>query len=106
MGSPSLRWATARRRPSIAGQVSGQEISGTWDAGWFDGMDDCVGFDMKTQFGMPIFAAIGGAALILFWGDATPINAVPGETYRLTTSTMLPAVPLWWLDPVAALRVE
>ena len=50
-----------------------------------------------TALGMPIFAAIGGAALILFWGDGTPINAVPGETYRLTTSTMLPAVPLFAL---------
>lgn len=30
-----------------------------------------------TAFGMPIFAAIGGAALVLFWGDATPLNAVP-----------------------------
>jgi len=50
-----------------------------------------------TALGMPIFAAIGGAALVLFWGDGTPINAVPGETYRLTTSTMLPAVPLFAL---------
>jgi C4-dicarboxylate transporter DctM subunit len=51
-----------------------------------------------TALGLPIFAAIGGAALLLFWGDATPLNAVPGETYRLTTSTMLPAVPLFALS--------
>ena len=50
-----------------------------------------------TALGMPIFAAIGGAALLLFWGDATPLNAVPGETYRLTTSSMLAAVPLFAL---------
>jgi tripartite ATP-independent transporter DctM subunit len=50
-----------------------------------------------TALGMPIFAAIGGAALLLFWGDGTPLNAVPGETYRLTTSTMLAAVPLFAL---------
>lgn len=52
---------------------------------------------VALALGMPIFAAIGGAALILFWADATPVNAVPGETYRLTTSTMLPAVPLFAL---------
>jgi tripartite ATP-independent transporter DctM subunit len=46
---------------------------------------------------LPIFAAIGGAALTLLWGDGTPINAVPGETYRLTTSPMLVAVPLFAL---------
>jgi tripartite ATP-independent transporter DctM subunit len=50
-----------------------------------------------TALGTPIFAAIGGAALLLFWSDATPLNAVPGETYRLTTSSMLAAVPLFAL---------
>ena len=32
-----------------------------------------------------------------FLGDGTPANAVPGEAYRLTTSPMLPAVPLFAL---------
>ena len=50
-----------------------------------------------TALGLPIFTAIGGAALLLFWADGTPINAVPGETYRLTTSPMLPAIPLFAL---------
>ena len=50
-----------------------------------------------TALGTPIFAAIGGVALTLFWSDGTPINAVPGETYRLTTASMLAAVPLFAL---------
>ena len=50
-----------------------------------------------TACGMPIFAAMGGAALLLFWADGTPANAVPGEAYRLTTSPMLPAIPLFAL---------
>ena len=50
-----------------------------------------------TALGMPIFAAIGGSALVLFWNDFTPANAVPGETYRLTASPMLPAIPLFAL---------
>ena len=50
-----------------------------------------------TACGMPVFAAMGGAALLLFWADGTPANAVPGEAYRLTTSPMLPAVPLFAL---------
>ena len=52
---------------------------------------------LATALGMPIFAAIGGTALTLFWSDGTPINAVPGETYRLTTASMLAAVPLFAL---------
>jgi C4-dicarboxylate transporter, DctM subunit len=50
-----------------------------------------------TACGMPVFAAMGGAALLMFWGDGTPVNAVPGEAYRLTTSPMLPAIPLFAL---------
>jgi C4-dicarboxylate transporter DctM subunit len=50
-----------------------------------------------TACGMPIFAAMGGAALLFFWGDGTPANAVPAEAYRLTTSPMLPAIPLFAL---------
>jgi hypothetical protein len=33
-----------------SGRVSGTEISGAWDASWFDGWDDYVGIEMKAQF--------------------------------------------------------
>ncbi|MGI9317590.1 MAG: TRAP transporter large permease subunit [bacterium] len=48
-----------------------------------------------TALGIPIFTAIGGAALLLFVGEGTPISAVPGEAYRMSTSPMLPAIPLF-----------
>lgn len=52
---------------------------------------------VATVLGMPIFGALGGAALLLFWYDASPIAAVPTETYRLAASSMLPAIPLFTL---------
>jgi C4-dicarboxylate transporter DctM subunit len=52
---------------------------------------------IATALGMPLFAAIGGAALLLFWLDGTPLNSVPMEAYRLTVSPMLPAIPLFAL---------
>jgi len=52
---------------------------------------------VATVLGMPIFAAIGGTALLLFWYDMTPIASVPTETYRLAASPMLPAIPLFTL---------
>ena len=52
---------------------------------------------IATALGMPIFTAIGGTALLLLWRDGTPVNAVPGETYRLTSEEMLPAIPLFTL---------
>lgn len=50
-----------------------------------------------TALGLPIYAAIGGIALLLFWGEGTPVSAVPGEAYRMSTSPMLPAIPLFTL---------
>jgi len=50
-----------------------------------------------TVLGLPIYCALGGIALVLFWAEGTPISAVPGEAYRLSTSAMLPAIPLFTL---------
>ena len=52
---------------------------------------------VATAFGMPIAIAIGGAAALLFFLEGTPIAAVPGEAYRMATSPMLPAIPLFTL---------
>jgi tripartite ATP-independent transporter DctM subunit len=50
-----------------------------------------------TLVGMPIYAALGGIALLAFWIEGTPVSAVPGEAYRMSTSPMLPAIPLFTL---------
>lgn len=50
-----------------------------------------------TALGLPIFAALAGAALILGWVDGTPLSSVPGEAFRLSTSPLLPAIPLFTL---------
>ena len=52
---------------------------------------------VATALGLPIYAAIGGAALLLFWYDGTPITAIPNETYRLTVNPLLPTIPLFAL---------
>jgi C4-dicarboxylate transporter DctM subunit len=50
-----------------------------------------------AALGLPIYAAIGGAALLLFWREGVPSAAVPSEIYRLSASPMLPALPLFTL---------
>ena len=52
---------------------------------------------LGTALGLPIFLGIGGAAALLFFLEGTPIAAVPGEAYRMATSPMLPAIPLFTL---------
>src|SRR5262245_27953762 len=44
--------------------------------------------------GAPVFVAMGGIALVLFWKDAVPVSAVTAEIYRLMVSPTLPAIPL------------
>ena len=58
---------------------------------WAAGLTLLAGMALGT----PIYAVIGGAALLFFWYEGTPISAVPGETYRLSTESMLPAIPLF-----------
>lgn len=52
---------------------------------------------LATALGMPIFAAVGAGALLLGWQSGSPVSDVAGETYRLATSPLLPAIPLFTL---------
>ena len=47
--------------------------------------------------GAPVFAVLGAAALLLFWGDATPIASIPVEAYRIAANPILPTIPLFTL---------
>lgn len=47
--------------------------------------------------GAPVFIALGGAALILFWTGGDPIAVVPLKHYALTVSPTLPSIPLFTL---------
>lgn len=44
--------------------------------------------------GAPVFVAMAGVALVLFFAESTPVSAVPAEIYRLIGSPTLPAIPL------------
>jgi C4-dicarboxylate transporter DctM subunit len=51
-----------------------------------------------TILGAPVFATIGGAAIILFWGiDPELISSVPITHYELVTNPSLPTIPLFTL---------
>lgn len=52
---------------------------------------------VAVVLGAPIFAALGGAGLILFWRDASPIASLTVDHYGLVTNPTLPTVPLFTL---------
>jgi C4-dicarboxylate transporter, DctM subunit len=56
-----------------------------------------VALGVATLLGAPVFTALGGAALILFWGNDLPIQAVPLKHYSLTTNDLLPSIPIFTL---------
>ncbi len=47
--------------------------------------------------GAPIFVMLGGAALILFWGEDVPIASISLTHYSMVTNPTLPTVPLFTL---------
>lgn len=56
-----------------------------------------VALGIATLLGAPVFTALGGAALILFWGHDLPVQSVPLKHYSLTTNDMLPSIPIFTL---------
>ncbi|HXI54217.1 MAG TPA: TRAP transporter large permease subunit [Candidatus Saccharimonadales bacterium] len=52
---------------------------------------------LSTLLGAPVFTALGGAALLLFWGADQPVESVPLKHYSLTTNDLLPSIPIFTL---------
>jgi tripartite ATP-independent transporter DctM subunit len=50
-----------------------------------------------AALGLPIFATLGGIALLLLWGSGQPASDVPDNAYSLMVSEVLPSLPLFTL---------
>jgi tripartite ATP-independent transporter DctM subunit len=56
-----------------------------------------LGLLAATALGAPVFVALGGAALILFWGEGTPISSLSVDHYRQVVNPSFPTIPLFTL---------
>ena len=92
----SEKWSGRSLALALAALVAGVAI---WAPGspahWM--IPALVVLALATLLGAPVFTALGGAALILFWGHELPIQAVPLKHYSLTTNDMLPSIPIFTL---------
>ncbi|NVM21593.1 MAG: TRAP transporter large permease subunit [Desulfobacterales bacterium] len=52
---------------------------------------------VAAVLGTPVFILLGGAALLLFWGDGVTVAAIPAEMYRIVASPIFPTIPLFTL---------
>ena len=50
---------------------------------------------IATLLGTPIYVAIGGAAVLLFWGQGDPVASVPLDHYDQVTNPLLATLPLF-----------
>jgi C4-dicarboxylate transporter DctM subunit len=97
-----LLWQVSRRWPGrilglvLAAAAVGFVLWSPWPADKLM-MPALLVLGAATLLGSPIFTALGGAALILFWGHDLPIQAVPLKHYSLTTNDMLPSIPIFTL---------
>lgn len=85
-----------------AGAASGLLVGGlvSLRPEWLEGLPGWPGLLLiivAALAGGPIFAALGGAAAYLFLIEGIPVAAVAAESYRLSVSQTLPAIPLFTL---------
>ncbi len=52
---------------------------------------------VATALGAPIFTTLGGAAMILLWGEGRPVPVMLLDQYDLVTNPILPSLPLFTL---------
>jgi tripartite ATP-independent transporter DctM subunit len=62
--------------------------------GWLAG---CLGalLGIGALLGTPLFAVLAGAAVLLFWREGLPLEAIAVDHYRMVVNPSLPAIPLF-----------
>ena len=87
-------------RAVCAAMVAGAIV--VFAAGWIPATPAIVSVAMvlivaAAVAGAPLFAVLGGAALLLHWKDAIPIAAMSVSHYSMVVNPSLPAIPLFTL---------
>jgi len=59
---------------------------------------------LLAGIGMPLFAALGGVALLLFFLDGITVSSVPMAIYEITGEVFLPSIPLFALAGIVLAR--
>lgn len=89
---PVAKWVAGALLPLagflLAGEFQGQSLPLLPSAVWLVAM---------LLAGAPIFAGLGGLALVLFWHEGQPLAAVALSHYQITVNPSLPALPLFTL---------
>lgn len=80
----------------IAGAMVGIGLHPPWEPARLV-VPGLIALLIAVVLGAPIFVMLGGAALILFWGEEIPIASISLTHYSMVTNPTLPTVPLFTL---------
>jgi tripartite ATP-independent transporter DctM subunit len=93
-----MAWGASDRAPGRT--LAFGAVAATLALGFFPGAGPTLYLPLlalialATLVGAPVFVAMGGVALVLFFKDGVTVSAVMADVYRLMVSPTLPAVPL------------
>lgn len=93
---------SASRAPWRAAAALLLPSAGALIAAWMDGrswpwMPGLVLLGVLLLMGAPVFAVIGGIAVVMFASDALPLASIALSHYQITVNPSLPALPLFTL---------
>ncbi len=89
---PALRLGAAMMLP-----LAGWLAAGAWEGNTPPLAPALLAVLALLLAGAPVFAALGGLALALFWNDGLPLASIALSHYQITVNPSLPALPLFTL---------
>jgi C4-dicarboxylate transporter DctM subunit len=101
LGLMALRFAWRASDGWLGRVVAAAAIAGCLSLGRYAESADrlvlpgAVVLGVGVLLGTPVFVAMSGMAMLLFFAEGSGVAAVPTETYRLVASPTLPAIPLF-----------
>jgi tripartite ATP-independent transporter DctM subunit len=93
----SRLWVLAVPLAALAATLHFEEATPPFGAG-------ALLLGLLLLLGAPVFAVLGGLALLLFWSEALPLASVPLSHYQITVNASLPALPLYTLAGLVLAR--
>lgn len=97
LGSRVAKASTASILAATLAPLAGWCIAQGWDGSAIPVFPGLLIIVALLLFGAPIFAVLGGLALMLFWSEGLPLASVALSHYQITVNASLPALPLFTL---------
>ncbi len=98
---PMLRVGTALLLP-----LAGVLVAKAWEGHPLPLLPALIALLALLLAGAPVFAALGGLALALFWSDGLPLASIALSHYQITVNPSLPALPLFTLAGLVFARTS